>query len=101
MFQFNYFFNLTQGISGVKQSISSSTASSSTASTTTVSYPTCSFEQDIDYFGNDLSSNPTYAASKDACCAQCQANADCQIWVYVTSTTACWLKRQGWDFCVN
>ena len=61
---------------------------------TNVSGQTCSFEQDIDYFGNDLSSTPVYVTSSDLCCLTCQSNPNCQIWTYVTSTTACWLKKQ-------
>ena len=54
----------------------------------------CQFEQDMDYFGNDLSTNFVYYATQDLCCAACQANPLCQAWTYLPSTTACWLKRQ-------
>ena len=62
---------------------------------------TCAFEQDIDYFGNDVSSTPTYVASQDACCALCSSNAECQIWTYVPATTACWLKRSVGSYRVT
>ena len=61
---------------------------------TYVNSQTCPFEQDIDYFGNDLSSVPTYVTSSDLCCFTCQSQPNCQIWTYVTATTACWLKSQ-------
>ena len=62
---------------------------------------TCVFEQYIDYFGNDLSSTPTYVASQDACCALCSSNTDCQIWTFVPATTACWLKRSVGSYRVT
>ena len=58
-----------------------------------VNTQTCSFEQDIDYFGNDISSTPIYLTSSDLCCLSCQADTNCQIWTYVSATTACWLKK--------
>ena len=54
----------------------------------------CSYEVDVDYFGNDLSTNFIYYPTQDLCCAACTANSQCQAWTYVPSTTACWLKRQ-------
>jgi hypothetical protein len=54
----------------------------------------CTFEQDVDYFGNDVNSTPVYLTSSDLCCLTCQTNPNCQIWTYVTATSACWLKRQ-------
>ena len=32
----------------------------------------CPYEQDIDYFGNDLSTNYVYYSTQDLCCAACQ-----------------------------
>ena len=32
----------------------------------------CPFEQDVDYFGNDLSTNFVYYSTQDLCCAACQ-----------------------------
>jgi hypothetical protein len=39
---------------------------------------TCSYEADIDYFGNDLNTNFIYFPTQDLCCAACAANASCQ-----------------------
>lgn len=55
----------------------------------------CPYEQDVDYFGNDLYPNQfIYYSTQDLCCAACQTNANCQAWTYLPSTQACWLKRQ-------
>ena len=32
----------------------------------------CQFEQDIDYYGNDLSTSFVYYSTQDLCCAACQ-----------------------------
>ena len=59
-----------------------------------ISCQSCSYEANIDYFGNDLFTNFIYYATQDLCCAACAANPDCQAWTFVTPTNACWLKRQ-------
>lgn len=54
----------------------------------------CFAEVDVDYYGNDLSTQPIYVNSLDLCCASCAQNVNCQAWTYLPSTRACWLKRQ-------
>jgi hypothetical protein len=54
----------------------------------------CFAEIDIDYNGNDLSTQPLYVNSLDLCCAACAQNVNCQAWTYLPLTRACWLKRQ-------
>jgi hypothetical protein len=39
-----------------------------------ISCQSCSFEANIDYFGNDLFTNFIYYATQDMCCAACAAN---------------------------
>ena len=53
-------------------------------SITSINSQVCQFEQDVDYFGNDLSPNQyLYFPSQDLCCSACQSNSSCQAWTYV------------------
>ncbi|CAF0832535.1 unnamed protein product [Brachionus calyciflorus] len=52
----------------------------------------CSYEANIDYFGNDLSNYPTFTTSIDACCALCSSTSGCAAWTFLPSTGACWVK---------
>ena len=72
----------------------STTSTTTTSVTANPSTATCSFEKDIDYFGNDLFAYPVYLTSSDLCCLTCQTNSNCQIWTYIPASSACWLKRQ-------
>ena len=54
-------------------------------SITSINSQVCQFEQDVDYFGNDLSPNQyLYFPSQDLCCSACQSNSSCQAWTYVS-----------------
>jgi hypothetical protein len=43
-----------------------------------ISCQACSYEADIDYFGNDLNTNFIYFPTQDLCCAACAYNSSCQ-----------------------
>ena len=53
---------------------------------------TCSYETDVDYLGQDLSTVPNYLDNSGLCCKSCLFNDHCQIWTYIPRTRACWLK---------
>lgn len=53
---------------------------------------TCSFESNVDYFGNDLGTQPCYVKTLDECCALCNQVTQCAAWTFLPSTGACWLK---------
>ncbi|RNA31728.1 cellulose binding elicitor [Brachionus plicatilis] len=52
----------------------------------------CTYETNIDYFGNDLSTYPVFKKSIDECCAACGTTAACNAWTFLPVTGACWLK---------
>ena len=83
------------------QTVSPTAATVTATATASSSIGTCSFEQDIDYIGNDLTTYPVYLTSSDLCCLTCQTNSNCQIWTYIPATSACWLKRQVGSFRVT
>ena len=56
---------------------------------------TCSYENDIDYLGQDLTLLPNYLDNPGLCCKSCIFNENCQIWTYVPRTGACWLKSSS------
>ncbi len=58
------------------QTVSPTAATVTATATASSSIGTCSFEQDIDYIGN-------------------------QIWTYIPATSACWLKRQVGSYRVT
>ncbi len=55
----------------------------------------CSYEINIDYLGQDLTSIPNYLDNSDLCCKSCLLNEHCQLWTYVSRTRACWLKSSS------
>lgn len=52
----------------------------------------CSYDTNIDYFGNDLIAEPVFTNSSDGCCMFCAQNSQCQVWTWVPATRACWIK---------
>ncbi len=53
----------------------------------------CSVEYNIDYQGINNPINPTtFTLTPDLCCYSCYMNSSCQVWSYVASTKACYLK---------
>ncbi|CAF0829198.1 unnamed protein product [Brachionus calyciflorus] len=52
----------------------------------------CTFEANVDYFGNDLSASPCFVKSLDECCALCSKVPQCAAWTYQPSICACWIK---------
>lgn len=50
----------------------------------------CVYQQDIDYFGNDLTF--VYTGTVEACCNLCSFYPGCVAYTYVKDSTACWLK---------
>ena len=52
----------------------------------------CSYDTNIDYFGNDLIAEPVFTNSSDGCCVYCAQNSKCQVWTWVPATKACWIK---------
>ncbi|RMZ95160.1 hypothetical protein BpHYR1_030439, partial [Brachionus plicatilis] len=57
-----------------------------------VNAQTCTFESNVDYFGNDLGTGPCIVKTLDDCCALCYRVAQCAAWTFLPSTGACWLK---------
>ena len=53
---------------------------------------TCTFENDIDYLGQDLTTLPNYLDNPGLCCKSCLFNEKCKLWTYLPETKACWLK---------
>ncbi len=51
----------------------------------------CELKTGIDFFGSDLSGGN--AADVGACCRQCQQNAACGAFTFVTEDKMCWLKK--------
>jgi C1A family cysteine protease len=68
--------------------------------------PPCSFIGDVkDFVGGDVRSSTCTGDTdeeKDAdCCAQCDAEPQCEYWVRATDTNDCWLKRDFLEFGEN
>ncbi|CAF0832592.1 unnamed protein product [Brachionus calyciflorus] len=53
----------------------------------------CSFESNVDYFGNDLSTVPCPVKSLEECCNLCSKVKECAAWTYIPTTGYCWLKH--------
>ncbi|CAF0818734.1 unnamed protein product [Brachionus calyciflorus] len=54
----------------------------------------CTYEANVDYFGNDLFKTPTFVSSLEFCCSFCEAVSECGAWTFLPSTGACWLKSK-------
>lgn len=52
----------------------------------------CSYDTNVDYFGNDLIPAPAFFNNSDGCCLYCSQNSQCQVWTWVPATRACWIK---------
>ncbi len=63
----------------------------------------CSVEYNIDYQGiNNPTIPTTFTSTPDLCCYSCYLNSTCQVWSYVASTKACYLKSSiGTRVAVN
>jgi cellobiose dehydrogenase (acceptor) len=88
----------SKGSTKVDASVKSGVISSSTTPTptptptpTTATPSTCALVANTDYYGNDLISQPSAAAS--GCCALCKALAGCKAFTWTgDSGGTCWLK---------
>lgn len=52
----------------------------------------CTYETNIDYFGNDLNTYPVFKTSINECCIACGSTPSCAAWTFLPVTGACWLK---------
>lgn len=42
--------------------------------------------------GNNIAANPSYPGGSQQCQQECDGNADCKYWTFVSSSGECWLK---------
>jgi cellobiose dehydrogenase (acceptor) len=55
--------------------------------------PSCTLENNVDYFGNDIKS--VSSASADGCCSICKSTTGCQVYTWTNSNGGtCWLKSK-------
>ena len=53
------------------------------------------FEENIDYPGADVDTDPKYSSSPEECQQFCQANNDCFYWSFKDAKKVCWLKSSS------